>query len=183
MSCRCVNIQRRSACGKGLCVNSGFKISIRVLTWGHVSVSLNIARRSGEEEFLLIKHDPTTEKNITQRHGEASLHSLGTSLPWSTSLFSHSPSAELRTHRETPSTCSSVWQRVSFSKQSEELQSRSPRFSKTTISRTWRILDGQDAKAHIFQINTAVETIFKNKKNPWNPRQTTKKLELWVQEC
>lgn len=49
--------------GEGLRVNSGYKISIRVLTWGHVSVSLKIARRSGEEEFLLIKHDLTMEKN------------------------------------------------------------------------------------------------------------------------
>lgn len=82
---------------------------------------------------------------------------------------------------ETPSARNSIWQHVALSKQSEELQSRNLRFSKTTICRTWRILEGQTLRQtlDLFQINRAEELIFKSLK----PKAKKKKIWRYWWEC
>lgn len=78
--------------------NSGFKISIGGLTGGSCECEAkNKLISSGEGEFPLLKHPPTTEKTAQWKRGGGFLHSLGTFLPWSTSLFSHSPCADMWT--------------------------------------------------------------------------------------
>lgn len=99
------------------------------------------------------------------------LHSLGIFLPWSTSLIFPQP---LCWHANPERL---LLRAAAFGNTSpflnRPLQSRNPCSGKTTISKTWRILDERVLRdtLDLFQINTRRKTMFRNR-NSWNPRQT-----------
>lgn len=162
-----VDTQRRSVCmcGEGQSGNSGYKISISVLTRRSCECG---AKNSAAVRWGGVPSDQTgfdyrekTPNKITARPPFA---------VWARFCLDphlYFPIAPLLTRKawETLSACSSVWQHVSLFKHSEELQSRNLRFGQTTISRAWRILDGQRLR-HTLQINTEGEPMSKNK-NVW----------------
>lgn len=125
--------------GQGLWVSSGFKISISVLTWG------SCERESKNSPVFRWGGVPTDHTRSDYRKNTPNRPFFFT--VWARLCLDphlYFPTAPLLTCEpgETLSAWCSIWQHFPFFKQSEELQSRNPHFSKTIISRTWRVLDG-----------------------------------------
>lgn len=89
--------------GEGLWANIGNKISISILTLGScesLKIVLGSAFRWGGVSPW---SNATQQQRKTPNKGTMGpfvFYSLGTFLPWSTSLVSHSPSAHMRTRRD-----------------------------------------------------------------------------------
>lgn len=156
-------------CAEGLWVNCGCKISIRVLTWGHVSVSLKITQRSGEEEFLLIKHHPSPEgkkeRKKKKKHQMKAPQGSSSQSGHVRALIHISTFPQpLRWHvqPERFSQLTAPFGNTSpLSKQSEELRTGNLVCNKTTINWTegqlW--MDWRWDKHYLFQINPSEEEI------------------------